>query len=321
MELEIRLTVTDTVALLITVVALHNGPVGLQLLLRAVLADMSEFLAVATLRLANPRDNVTSLSKSLHHDTMILGPTLSLRLAKRLVGEAVVDSILLVEIALEVHVGQGNGEVRTLLGNEVETVALRTKGLLDLDEGGGRLGLGVDLDLLLDLVHVPVVDGLLQELPGLLTGHVGKVAAVNLASVLALDGSVAFESCQLFKCSKQNWSIFGLTGLLAVLAGSDIGGTLLGHVLTLAVVAFHGLGTLPEHVGTVATRADQRIGTLSDEVTLLLAVSAAGRAFLGALLGKVALLVTVATLNRRGRVGTVGLVVAVSGRQQIPSHS
>lgn len=193
MVLEVRLTVADTVALLVTVVALHDDSVGLQLLLGAVLADVSELLAIATLGLANPGNNVASIGKSLHHDIMVLGPTLSLRLTKRLVREAVVHRVLLVEITLKVHVGQGNGEVRALLRNKIEAIALRTEGSLDLDKGGGRLGLGVDLDLLLDLVHVSIVDGLLQKLPSLLTGHVRKVAAVNLASILALDGSVAFQ--------------------------------------------------------------------------------------------------------------------------------
>lgn len=112
-------------------------------------------------------------------------------------------------------------------------------------------------------------------------------------------------------------SIFGLTGLLAVLAGSDIDRALLGHVLTLAVVALHGLGALPEHVGSLAARADERIGTLGDEVALLLAVATAGRALLGAVFGEVALLVTVATLDQRRGLGAVGLVVAVSMRQPV----
>lgn len=116
-------------------------------------------------------------------------------------------------------------------------------------------------------------------------------------------------------------SIFGLTGLLAVLAGSDIDGALLGHVLTLAVVALHGLGALPEHVRSLAARADERIGTLSDEVALLLAVATTGRALLGAVFGEMALLVTVATLDRRRGLGAVDLVVAVSIRQPVQLHS
>lgn len=197
MVLEIRLTVADAVTLLVTVVTLHNSFVGLHDLLRAILADVSELLTVATLGFANPGDNVASLSESLHHDAMILRPTLSLRLTERLVREAVVHRVLLVEVSLKVHVGQGNGKVRTLLGDEVETISLRTESLLDLHKGCGGLGLGVDLYLFLDLVHVTVVDCLLQKLPGLLTSHVGKVAAVDLASVLALGSSVAFDLRQL----------------------------------------------------------------------------------------------------------------------------
>lgn len=195
MVLEIKLTVTDAVTLLITVVALYDDFVGLQDLLRAVLADVAELLTVATLGLANPGHNVASVGKSLHHHIVVLGPILSLRLAKWLVGEAVVHSVLLVEVALEVHVRQRDGEIRTLLGNEVKAIALRAEGLLDLDEGGSGLSFGVDLDLLLDLVHVTVVDGLLKKLPGLLTSHVRKMAAVDLAGVLALDSSVAFQLC------------------------------------------------------------------------------------------------------------------------------
>jgi hypothetical protein len=128
------------------------------------------------------------------------------------------------------------------------------------------------------------------------------------------------SAIQVVTPSKYIWSIFGLTSLLAVLAGSDIDGALLSHVLTLAVVALHGLGTLPEHVGTLAARADQRIGTLGDEVTLLLAVAAAGRALVGALLGEVALFVTVVTLDRSRRLGTISLVVSVFGRQPGSSY-
>lgn len=74
-------------------------------------------------------------------------------------------------------------------------------------------------------------------------------------------------------------------------------------------------------MGTLAARADQRIGALSDEVALLLAVAAAGGALLGAVFGKVALFVTVATLDRRRGLGALGLVVAVSVCQPVPSHS
>jgi hypothetical protein len=121
--------------------------------------------------------------------------------------------------------------------------------------------------------------------------------------------------------SKDIGSIFGLTSLLAILASGDKVRALLRHVLTLAVVTLHGLRTLSEHVGTLAARADQRVRALGDEVALLLAVAAASGALLGALLGKVALLMTVTALNRSRRLGTVGLVVALSGYQQGSSYA
>lgn len=107
-------------------------------------------------------------------------------------------------------------------------------------------------------------------------------------------------------------SSFKLTSFLAVLASGDKNGALLGHVLTLAVVALHRLRALADHVRSIAAGADQRVGALSDEVALLLAVAAAGRGLVGALLGEVALLVAVTALNRCGRGRAVSFVVSIS---------
>lgn len=114
---DVKLTVADAVALLVAIIALHDSALGLNSLLGAVLRSVSELLTVVTLGLSHPGDNVPGISQTLQDLVMVLGPTLALRLAKGLLGEAVVDCILLAKVTLEIHVGQGDGEVGTLLGN------------------------------------------------------------------------------------------------------------------------------------------------------------------------------------------------------------
>lgn len=183
-----RLTVAHAMTLLAAIVAHHDRTFGLDLVLGTVLGGVSKLLAVVALGLAHPGDNVTSIGQSLQDLVMVLGPTLSLRLTKRSVDEAVVDSVLLAEVALKVHVGHGNGETGTLLGDEVKAPVVAAKSNLKLDEGGRGVSLGINLNHLLDIVHILVHDGLLKKLPSVLGRQVTQVAAVDLAGVRAISG-------------------------------------------------------------------------------------------------------------------------------------
>lgn len=308
-------------ALLVAVVALDNGALGLDLFLGAVLGSVSELLTVVALGLANPGDNITGIGKSLQHLIMVLGPTLSFRLTQRLVGEAVIDGVLLTQIALKVHVGKGNGQVGTLLGDEVKTIALGAERLLDLNEGGLWLSLGVDLNLLFDLIQVLLDDGLLKELPGLLASHIRNVAAVDLAGIGALSGEVLCQVA-LVKRDDANKVLIRwrekLTSLTAVPAGGNVSRAVLCHVLTLAVMALHRLGAILEHVSGRAAGADQRHGAVRDEVSLLAAVAAAHGRLVRAVFCHVSLLLAVPALAGEGRgVGAVSLVVSARKCQLI----
>lgn len=171
-------------------VVAHDGDTfGLHLVHGAVLGDMSELRTVATLGLATG-NWITGIFKSSQDLVVVLGPAILLRLTTGLVGKAVVDGILLAKVALQVHVGQGDGQIGPEQGDQVQTVLLRTKGLLKFNESNGRLSLEVDLNLLLNLVDVALLDGRLQKLPGVLSGHVGQAATINLAGVLALGSGV-----------------------------------------------------------------------------------------------------------------------------------
>lgn len=112
------LTFTDTVTLLIAVVTLHDGTVDLGLLLLTVSGDVTELVATKALGQA-AGDDVTGISQALHDLLVGLGPTLLLGSTAGLVGQAVVDRVLLVQVALQVHVGQGDGEVLALQRNQV----------------------------------------------------------------------------------------------------------------------------------------------------------------------------------------------------------
>lgn len=124
---------------------------------------------------------------------MVLWPTLLLGLSARLVRQAVIDRVLLAQIALQVHVRKSDRQVRLDHGNEVEGVALRTKGLFKIHISDFRLRLDVNLHLLLDLVHVSISNCLLQQLPSLLSRNSGQVAAVDLPRVLALRSHVVLN--------------------------------------------------------------------------------------------------------------------------------
>lgn len=174
----------------IAVDALDNGAVGiLHSLLRAALGNMTKFIAIATLGQVS-RDDITSVSQTSKDLCVVLGPALFLGRAAWLVREAVIDCILLSKVALQVHVGQGDGQTGLDKGNQEKAISLGTKSLLELNKGDGGLGLDVKLDLFFDLVHVLLLDGLFQELPGFLSRDVRKVAAVDSAGIGAVLGEM-----------------------------------------------------------------------------------------------------------------------------------
>lgn len=180
--------------LFVAIVAFDDDTLGLHLLLGAVLGHVANLAAPHALG-KTAGNNVTSVCQALEDFLMALRPTLFLSLAARLVRQAIVDGVFLTEVALQVHVGQGNGQVGTLEGNQVEAVTLGAEGLLELGKGGLGLGLDVNLDLLLDLINIALADGALEQVPGLLARHVWQVAAIDVASILASGSDVTWRTC------------------------------------------------------------------------------------------------------------------------------
>lgn len=166
----LTLTITNTMALLATVVALHDNLFLLNLVRWTILGNVTIFVAVDTLGLA-ATDRLTSILETLHIFFSILREGVTLTVSGRLVVEAVCDSVLLVEIALKVHSGQSSNQV-LLDGNDVNTDILGSKGLLKLNVSKLRQALEILLEGLLDIIHVSLLSGLADLVPGGLRVHV-----------------------------------------------------------------------------------------------------------------------------------------------------
>ena len=179
------LTVTDAMSFAIAVVALDGtDDLGLFRVHRAELLFMTELVAVTALGQAAV-DNLTGVLEAFHVLFGGFGPELALPGASRLGVEAVGDSIFLVQIALEVHVGQGLGKVGVFDGDEPEVQVLGAKGLLKFGVRSLRDAFGVSLDTDLDVVDILFFDGLDDGFPGSLSSQIVVLATIDLASRLA----------------------------------------------------------------------------------------------------------------------------------------
>lgn len=173
------------------VVAGNLGSIGaFRLLLGTVLGDMAKLSAVAAHgdTLVNDLSSIVEASKEF---VTILGPTLDLTRAVRLLGEAVGDRVLLAHVSLEVHVGEDLK--KGLLGsNQPETDVFLNEMGLNVTVSGLSVGsLDVLLNALLGVVNVSLSNGLLDLVHGLIESDISNVVAVDLASVLAVLAHVA----------------------------------------------------------------------------------------------------------------------------------
>lgn len=189
--------VTDAMTLFTTVVA-HDGlySLSLTLLLGAPSGGVAQLLTVGALGNAAV-DNFTGILKALQVLLRSLGPNLALTRAGRVGTETISDSVLLVHIALEVHVGHGLGNVGLFDSDEVHTNLLAAKSLLKLDVGGVRSSLDIRLNSLLDIIEVTALGCGDNALPGVVRRHVGVNIAINLAGLSAGVGTVAYELIQV----------------------------------------------------------------------------------------------------------------------------
>lgn len=177
--------------LAIAVVAFDDrDSAGLTLLLCALLRDVAEFVAVAALGQTTV-DNLAGILEALKILLRSLGPDLTLTGTRSGGAEAVSDRVLLVHVTLQIHVGHGGSHVWLLDRNEEKTDILVAESLLQLDISGVGSSLDIGLDRRLGVVELTFLDSSLDLLPGVVRGHVGKLATVNLAGRGAAIGAVA----------------------------------------------------------------------------------------------------------------------------------
>jgi hypothetical protein len=131
-------------------------------------------------------DNFASIVQAREQFLAVLRPPLDLTGTIGLLDKSIRNSVLLVNVALDVHVGEDLNE-GALSGDEPETKVLIDQSLLELTV----CYLAVDsLDVLLygflGIVDILLDNSLLDFLPGHLGGNIGNVVSVDLARVLAI---------------------------------------------------------------------------------------------------------------------------------------
>jgi len=172
-----------------TVVAHDHAFLLLDLLLWAMLGNVADFVTVAALGLA-AIGRLSSISKTFKVLVNILGPQITIARARRVPLKAVRDRVLLVDVSLQVHVGQGGGK-GTLNSNEPKADVLSAETFLKLDISrvGGSLDIG--LNGFLDVVEVAGRDNFHDVGIGQIGIHVLIHAAVDLLGSGALLRPVA----------------------------------------------------------------------------------------------------------------------------------
>jgi hypothetical protein len=256
---------TDFVA----VVAANLHGIGLgDLLLWAALGDMANFIAVGALG-HQTRNRLSGVLEALEVLFLILGPQLALGGARRVPLSTVSDLELLVQMALEIHQGEG-GQNFALNGNEPNGDLLLAECALQLDVGGLGDCLDVDLDRFLDIVNVTSGRDLLDIVPSGVLVHVRNIAAVNLAGLLALRDGVAcvWMSSALLLLHHEDGSVGCHTSVTAILANTV--GAVFDKMLSRTALTALGRGsirTILAHVallaaGTAGAREDARLGAL-----------------------------------------------------------
>lgn len=174
-----------------TVVARYLRAVGaFHLLLGAELGNMAKLLTVAAKRETSVND-LASIVQALEELLAGLGPALNLPGSVGLFNKAIRHSVLLVDVALKVHVGEDLNQ-GALSGNEPEANVMVDQGLLKLAVGDfASNALDVLVYGFFGVVNILLGNCLLDLLPSNLRVHIGNVVTVDLARFLAVLSEVA----------------------------------------------------------------------------------------------------------------------------------
>lgn len=186
------LTVTETVALAATVGASNGSLLGvLHALVGAAARDVAELAAVHAER-DTASDGLTAVGQTFKILLGVGRPDSLLTGARGLVLEAERDGVLAVQIALEIHVGEGDREVGALNADEVHANVLVAEHLLHLNIGHLGASLDVHQKGSLDIVKVLLGGSLADHLEGLVGGLLRYIITDDLARGLAILGVVAW---------------------------------------------------------------------------------------------------------------------------------
>ena len=160
------------------------------LLLGTVLLSVTKVVTVAALR-NTAVDGLTSIGET---NKILLGsgwPSILLLGTLVVRGQAPGDRKLLVQVALEIHIGIGHGKL-LLHSNEEHFNVMRAKSLLQFRVGDIGESLEVLQGSLLDVIEVTLLGCSDQLGPSNLSRDIGDVRTVNLARILALDSKVTW---------------------------------------------------------------------------------------------------------------------------------
>lgn len=122
---------------------------------------------------------------------MALGPAIDFTRPLRLIREPERDAIFLVNIALEIHVGENINQL-SFQRNEPELDILFHQFLLDLAVGDlSSQSLDVFLNRFFGIVGISLTSCLLDLGPGIFRSSIGNVVTINLAGILAILSEMA----------------------------------------------------------------------------------------------------------------------------------
>ena len=178
------LAVASSMANLFAVVALNDNALSAFNLFLLAGATLMPNLAAVAASSQSIGDRLAGIVETIQDVLQTLGPALLLTRASGFVGEAIRDAILLVQVALEIHVGQSPDDV-LFERDEEEVHLLPLEGGLELAVSHIGILLNVFLNGSLAVVDIAVLDGFSELFPGLLSRDVGDIGSVDATGVRA----------------------------------------------------------------------------------------------------------------------------------------
>ncbi|KAI1179156.1 hypothetical protein F4777DRAFT_499003 [Nemania sp. FL0916] len=258
------LTVTNTMPTLTAVKAHDDYSLFFVLFLWAIFGDMPKPTAISAFSEASV-DGLTSIGQASQVLLSTGRPDLPLTSADGLRFESIIDLVLLVKVALEVHVCESRNHGRVLQGNQINTDFLVTESSLQFDISHFRGDVDILLNSFLDVIHVFIAGCLYEFVPRNISLHLFKMRAVNFSWILAISYHMAYfrpDLCQQSSIKRPDTIL--LTFLLTVFTNlSRLLWAILCHVTFFMAVATFS---------SKLTRRRSR--TVSNHMTFLIAVAA-----------------------------------------------